>query len=196
MDDNTQQLKKGRPRSDASRRAVLDAAWALLQSRSVDLISVDLIAEHAGVSKATIYRWWSNKVEVLLDAFVEAASPIAMDTTGMRPLTALRERLQRLLIFFQGDGGRIAADLIAHGRNHPETMAAYIAKFIEPRRALARVHVEAAKESGDINADIDTEAFIDMLYGPLYFRLLVGHQPLNHELPAQLVDMALLGVRI
>ena len=78
---------RGRPRSEKAHKAILDAAAELLLARGLSAVSMDAVAERAGVSKATIYRWWPTKETLALDALYTewaAARPHPRDTGSLR----------------------------------------------------------------------------------------------------------------
>jgi len=175
-------LKKGRPRSDRARAAILDAANELLQEHPLLSITMDQIAQQAGVSKATLYRWWPHKLDVLIDAFVEHSPPRAKPTADHSPLATLKKGLADLLDLFLGKEAQVIADIVGHGRAYPKAVRLFREGFLEPRRTIARQLVRDAQAQGEIRADIDVEIALDMIFGPLYYRLLVQHLPLDRNM--------------
>ncbi|MGD8326780.1 MAG: TetR/AcrR family transcriptional regulator [Sphingomonadales bacterium] len=187
--------KLGRPRSDRSRKAILNAANKLLQAHPLPAITMDQIAAEAGVSKATLYRWWGNKVDVLVDAFVEDSPPRAGQGKNDNPLDALISGLEQLFALFTGSKGRIIADIIGHGRDNPVAVELFKERFLEPRRGIARQLIEAAKLRGELRFDLDTEVALDMVFAPLYYRLLVQHLPLGKGLCEAIKNILYRGFR-
>ena len=83
----TSAMRRGRPRSEARKQAILQAAFELLGERGLAATSMDAVAERAGVSKATIYRWWDSKELLALDALYAAwdtAGPVTRETGTLR----------------------------------------------------------------------------------------------------------------
>ncbi len=188
--------RRGRPRSEKARVAILEAAADLLLDRGLSGVSMDAVAERAGVSKATIYRWWPTKETLALDALFSewaAATPTARDTGSLRgDLLALLRPWARLA--GSRPYGRVIAGLISQAQADPGFAAQYRARFVEPRRGQAREVFRRAIERGEIPADTKIEVALDMLYGPLYHRLLHGHAPLSDRFVRDVVDTALDGI--
>lgn len=174
--------KKGRPRSDKARAAILNAAHELLQDHPLLSITMDQIAQQAGVSKATLYRWWPHKLDVLIDAFVEHSPPRAQPTPGQGPLATLKKGLADLLDLFLGKEAQVIADIVGHGRAYPKAVRLFREGFLEPRRTIARQLMREAQAQGEIHTDLDVEIALDMIFGPLYYRLLVQHLPLDKSM--------------
>jgi AcrR family transcriptional regulator len=187
---------RGRPRSETSRKAILRAAGELLLGSGVGAISMDAVAERAGASKATIYRWWPSKELLALDALFsewESDGPGEHDTgTLAGDLLALIRPWARQLT--AKPYARVIAALVTKAQNDPEFAQEYRARFVEPRRALGRVVFARAIERGEIAADTDVEAALDLLYGPFYHRLLHGHAKLTDRFTRTVVGYVAAGV--
>ena len=188
---------RGRPRSETARKAVLAAAAELLLDRGLPGVSMDAVAERAGVSKATIYRWWPTKETLALDALYTewaAARPHPRDTGSLRgDLLSLLRPWARLA--GSRPYGRVVAALLTEAQTDPVFAAEYRERFVEPRRQQAREIFRRAIERGEIPADTKVEVALDLLYGPMYHRLLHGHAPLNDRFVREVIDMVLDGVR-
>jgi AcrR family transcriptional regulator len=185
---------RGRPRSEKASQAILKAAADLLLENGLAAVSMDAVAARAGVSKATIYRWWPTKETLALDAlYHEWAVPPARDTGSLRGDLL---RLLRPWVRLAGRRpyGRAIAALVTEAQTDPEFAREYRARFLEPRRDLARALLHRAIERGEIPADTKIEVALDLLYGPLYHRLLHGHAPLNDRFVRDVVDTALGGI--
>ena len=181
----------GRPRSEESRKAILEATWELLKTTSLRDTSIEAIARKSGVGKTTIYRWWPSKVAVVMDAFVEnvlAATPFPEDVSATEAIT---QQMASLVQAFSGEYGRIVAQIIAEGQADPEALASYRDRFIYSRRAAAKTIIQKGIENGEFDPELDAEMAIDILYGSIYFRLLVGHLPLDQHFAEELPHWAL-----
>jgi len=155
------------------------------------------VVEVSVVSKATIYRWWPTKETLALDALYTewaAARPHPRDTGSLRgDLLSLLRPWARLA--GSRPYGRVVAALLTEAQTDPVFAAEYRERFVEPRRQQAREIFRRAIERGEIPADTKVEVALDLLYGPLYHRLLHGHAPLNDRFVREVIDMVLDGVR-
>jgi AcrR family transcriptional regulator len=188
--------RRGRPRSETARKAILGAASELLLEQGLSPVSMDAVAERAGASKATIYRWWPSKELLALDALFserEAARPDTYDTGSLAgDLLALIGPWTRQLA--KKPYGRVIAALISSARSDPEFAEEYRVRFVEPRREQARQIFARALQRGEIPADTDVETALDLLYGAVYHRVLQGHAPLTDRFARAVIDYVVAGV--
>ena len=189
--------RRGRPRSETARAAILDAADELLLARGLGAVSMDAIAERAGVSKATIYRWWPTKEALALDALYyewAAGTDANRDTGSLKGdlLALLKPWVRRVS---GRPYARVLAALIEEARSNPAFAEEYLDRLLRPRRAQAKNVFTRAIERGEIRADLNVDVALDMIYGAAYHRLLHGHAPLNDRFVTQLVEMAVDGMR-
>jgi AcrR family transcriptional regulator len=175
--------------------STLAATAELVLERGDVGVSLDAVAERAGVSKATIYRWWPSKELLVLDALQEwvAAGIVAPDTGSLRgDLLALvlswRREIRRRPF------GSVIAALIAEAQANPEFAESYHRCFFNPRREPVREALARAIARGEARDELDVEAAIDLVHGPLYHRLLHGHGPLTAAFARDVVDGALTGM--
>jgi AcrR family transcriptional regulator len=184
----------GRPRSDAARCAILEATYALLLEQGFARLSIEGIAARAGTGKATIYRWWSGKGDLAIEAFLDAMSPrIAFPDTGSA-LADLRVQLRSVAREYRGPTGHIIKELIALGQSEPDTIRQFVAGYLRPRRQQAGVVIRRAMAEGELRAGLDVELVIDLLYAPIYHRMLVTLAPIDDGFVDALLDMALAGL--
>lgn len=178
-------VRTGRKRSEASRAAILKAALELLRERSYADVTADEIAERAGTSKQTMYRWWQSKADVVLEALTEHARAVEAPELGSleKDLEIFLASSFRLLNGPQGTAS-VLRGLMAQAQLDAN-FAPRFAKFIAARRdALASVfrrHVRGKKNLVD--------AAVDMAFGTLWYRLLVGHGKLDRELAIDLARL-------
>jgi AcrR family transcriptional regulator len=185
----------GRPRSEESKAAILAATWNLLQTTTVKDLSIEAIARESGVGKTTIYRWWTNKTAVVMDAFFEKVSPQIQFPQAESAAEAIAAQMALLIKAFSGDYGRIVAQIIAEGQYCTETLANYRDRFLYPRRAAAKAIIQQGITNGEFDPNLDPELAIDLLYGGIYFRLLVGHLPLDEKFAQELPQLAIATLR-
>ena len=190
---------RGRPRSQAAHKAILDAAAQLLLAKGLSAVSMDAVAERAGVSKATIYRWWPTKETLALDALYTewaAAAPAPRDTGSLRKdLLALLRPWARLAADKDKPYGRVIAALLTEAQTDPKFADEYHSRVLEPRRAEARAVLQRAVDRGEIAPTTRIEVALDLLYGPIYHRLLHGHAPVNDRFVRDVIDMVLTGLQ-
>jgi AcrR family transcriptional regulator len=193
----TAQPPRGRPRSEKAHKAILEAAAALLLARGLSAVSMDAVAERAGVSKATIYRWWPSKEALALDALYTdwaAVQPELRDSGSLRgDLIALLRPWARLAA--EQPYARVVAALLSEVQNNPDFAAEYRRRVVEPRRVLAKDVFLRAIARGEIDSGLDIEVALDVIYGPLYHRLLQGHAKLTDRFVQEVVDYTLNGIQ-
>jgi AcrR family transcriptional regulator len=193
----TDAATRGRPRSQQAHRAILAAAAELLLARGLAAVTMDAVAERAGVSKATIYRWWPTKETLALDALYTewaTARPAPRDTGTLRgDLLSLLRPWAKLA--GSRPYGRVVAALLSEAQSDPVFAEEYRRRVLEPRREQARAILERAIERGEIPANTKIDVALDLLFGALYHRLLHGHAPLNDRFVRDAVDMALNGIQ-
>ena len=179
----------GRPRSDRATAAILDAARDLLAQRGLKGLSVDAIAAQAGVSKATIYRWWPSKAAVVMDAFLAGTGPrMPFPDTGSAREDLRRQLRSVIRLFNEPATRRPFVALIAESQHDPELAEALRERFITSRRAAARDVFARGQARGELRSDLDVDIAIDALYGALYYRLLISGQPLKPRYADKLLD--------
>jgi AcrR family transcriptional regulator len=188
---------RGRPRSEKAQKAILAAAIDLLLEQGLHAMSMDAVAERAGVSKATIYRWWPSKELLALDALATewqlTAPDATRDTGSLRGdlLARLRPWLRHLR---DKPYGRVVAGLVATAQADAEFAELYLERFVRPRRDAMRPVLLRAVERGEIPRNIDLEVALDLIYGPIYHRMLHGHAPLDERFARNLVDSIIAGI--
>ena len=185
---------RGRPRDEAARRRILQAALDLMDEVAFAQVTAEAIAERAGTSKATVYRWWPNKAAVVIEAFREAIAPELplRDTGSLRgDLTTQVRNFARML---SGRGGRMLRSFVAASRSDPEVAAAFRSIWSDPRRAEAREMLRQKQAGGQLRPDADLDLVLDSLYGPLYYRFLVKNEPPSQKYAEALVGLVIQGL--
>ncbi len=186
---------RGRPRSEDARNAIVRSTLALLRKTGFTDLSIESIAAHAGVGKATVYRWWPNKAELVMESFVSAVEDeLRIASTGSVE-KVIREQMKRWTRIFRSSLGQVIAAVIGAGQSNPEMLEAFRKHYVEPRRTEARRLLREAMRSGEIRADLNPDTILDLLYGPLYMRMLLRHTELNDELPDTVFDVVMPGLR-
>ncbi|MGW3350464.1 TetR/AcrR family transcriptional regulator [Nonomuraea rubra] len=176
-------------RSEAARQAVLQAADDLLAEKGFAGVTMEGIAARAGVAKQTVYRWWSSKTAVLVDAFVEdLAEELTPPDHGALALD-LPAYLGRLAhVLSATDTGAVFRALIAQAQHDPAFGADFRARYLDEQRRRDRLPLERAVARGELPAGLDVAAETDRLVGPLYYRVLVTDEPVGRAYTDRLAD--------
>ena len=190
-------------RSESSRRAIHDAALALVGEVGYPRTTIEAIAARAGVGKQTIYRWWGSKADVLLEAFLDLSAQAAREAGG-EP-------------YVIPDTGDLAADLkavlratvdqltdprfevpsralAAEGLVNEQVGRVFVAKLLEPSLQLYVDRLRAAQEAGQVRPEIDPRIALELFVSPLAQRWLQHTGPISYDYTDTLVDYALHGL--
>ena len=181
MGDSPRRPHTGRRRNDAAKAAILDATFRLLSGPGTEAVTIDAIAAEAGVGRQTIYRWWPSKGAVAADALARHARVVVPERdTG--------SFTGDLAAFFTDSFAGLADEGLANRlrhivaeAQHDEHVARVLADFTAVRRAALRALLERGRTAGELAAEADLDMLVDMAYGVLYYRLLVGHAPLDEQ---------------
>lgn len=183
----------GRPRSERAHRAILQAALELLAERGYERLTMEAIAELAGVGKATVYRRWNSKEKVLAAAVAGFVSENVLPDTGSIE-SDLVHLLRGASVTYRGLPGRIMPGLVSAMAQDAALAHAVRTGFLARRRAALRTVMVRGIRRGELREDIDLELALDFLSGPLFFRLLISGQPIDDEMARGTVDMMLRGM--
>jgi len=188
-------------RSEQARQSVLEAADDLLVERGFAHLTIEGIAQRAGVAKQTIYRWWSSKTDILFDAFVaDAAEEIPVPDTG--DVTEDYRVYLRALAWFltASDAGAVFRALTAEAQHDPALAARlrdehFARQRVRDRtpleRALARGHGVALASGAEVDDGVEVDDVVDRLVGPVYYRALISGQAIPDEFIDRLVRATL-----
>ncbi|WP_180686653.1 TetR/AcrR family transcriptional regulator [Streptomyces gossypiisoli] len=196
-------------RSEKSRRAIYDAALTLVGEVGYPKTTIEGIAARAGVGKQTIYRWWSSKADVLLEAFLDLGQQAAEQAAeqGAPPgaeyaipdtgdLAAdlkyvLRATVDELLDpKFEAPSRALAAEGLVNEQLGRE----FVAKLLEPQLQLYVQRLRSAQDAGQVRPDIDPRIALELFVSPLAQRWLQHTGPISYEYTDTLVDYALHGL--
>jgi AcrR family transcriptional regulator len=195
---------RGRPRSLEARRAILKAAHELLAEGGLSSVTIEGIAARAAVGKPTIYRTWPNAHAVAMAALMEsdeAGESVAAKQPAPKPnersssaLTALRTQLHEVARVFSSPLGRSVTLMIAAAEADTELSKAFRNHFILARRNEGRALLAGAMSNGEIRRDLDIDVALDLIYAPVFYRLLMGHAPLTSRFIDDVLNLALQGL--
>lgn len=185
---------RGRPRDEAARQRILKAALDLMDETAFTQVTIEAIAERAGASKTTVYRWWANKAALVIEAFREAVAPeLPLRDTGslLKDLTSQVQNFARML---SGRGGRMLRSFLVAARSDPEVAVAFRSIWSDPRRAEAKEMLRQKQANGQLRRDADLDLVLDSLYGPLYYRFLVKNEPPSQKYAESLAALVIQGL--
>jgi AcrR family transcriptional regulator len=182
----------GRPRRPGVEEAVLETALQLLSARGYGEVSVEALAERAGVSKTSIYRRWPSKAAVV----AAAVSSLYLDRVDVPDTGSLSEDLVALLTEsyrLMADGsGRVLERLVRESGQNPELVEVVQATLYARRRLYATM-LNRAIARGELPPEVDQELLLDLLLGPLWFRLLLSGAPITPQAARSVVELVLRG---
>lgn len=183
----------GRPRSESARTAILRAAYGYLKKRPIGSISTLQIARKAGVSTATVYRWWRSKEALLLEAFRERTAHDQVFEFEGTPIDSIRAHLLQSGRFFMGDSGILVARLLSAIQDNAQLRKAFMEMLRQPRERELRALVQEAIHQKQLPARLEVETFLDALIGPLFARLLLGQESIDEDFVQKIFAMAVAG---
>jgi AcrR family transcriptional regulator len=163
----------GRPRSEESHQAIIRAALELMLEDGYGSLTMEAVRQRAGVGKATIYRRWASKQELVRDAIAFMHDAIQAPDTG-----SLRADYEGMAAQVRSAAHRAGAAtfmprLLGEAVNDPELHAIFYANLVKPRRDQMRLVLERAVARGEVRDDVDLELMIDLFAGPAVYRLLI-----------------------
>ncbi|MGD9996695.1 MAG: TetR/AcrR family transcriptional regulator [Ilumatobacteraceae bacterium] len=186
-------VRRGRPRDESCTSAILSATIDLVAEVGIAGLTVGAVSARAGVGKATIYRRWSSKEALMLDAWMSFSPTMLVPDTG-----SLRSDLQALFVGIDRPLNdptlqRVFPQMIAAAKINPEVREAY-RTFVAERRRPVRTVLERAVERGELPPDTDLQLVGDMLIAPMIYRWLVTDGPVDDEFAARVIDTVLAGL--
>ncbi|MFD2414945.1 TetR/AcrR family transcriptional regulator [Amycolatopsis pigmentata] len=164
----------GRPRSQSAHRAVLEAAYAILEEGGIEHFSIDRVGRRSGVARTTIYRWWPSKAALAIESFFNQFEPQVAGPRSGVPDDDFRALVRSLVAALAGPAGRVAASVVAHAQGDKETQRRFRENFSDPLRKQSTEILESGIARGTFRPDLDIARVIDAFVGAVYFRLLIG----------------------
>ncbi|ODR99301.1 TetR family transcriptional regulator [Methyloceanibacter methanicus] len=181
---------RGRPPSQASRKRALSAAHDILMEEGFGRLSIEAVAAKSGVGKPTIYRNWANACELAMAALM-VAEPVDLFERDGSLKSGLTTQMRTLVKAFATTRGRQITMALAAADPESEMTKAFRNHVILSSREAGRGLIERAAKKGDITEPSDIDVVLDIVYGPVFYRLLVGHRPLDRTFADHLVAAAL-----
>lgn len=177
---------RGRPPSAAARRKALAAAHEILIREGFGRVTIEAVAARSGVGKPTIYRNWANSSELAMAALMASHPDLPPEGADWR--AALRHQLRSIVQAFATTRGRQIGLALATADPDSEMTRAFRNRVVLSGREAGRHLIEQAVALGEIDPVPDIEVLLDMIYGPIFYRLLMGHMPLDQSFADSLAD--------
>lgn len=186
--------RPGRPRSEQADRAIIDAALSLFAESGPEGLCIERVAARAGVGKATIYRRWPGKEDLLLDAIAALKTPLPepVGRSAREDLTALLGAMCEETA--DPRRARQFALLLGEGAKYPRLMARYLETVVEPRREVIRKVLRRGIATGELRPNLDVEAALFMLAGAVIVRRGPEMEAVPPEYPERVVDELMRGL--
>jgi AcrR family transcriptional regulator len=182
----------GRPRSEEAHQAILDATLSLLAEVGFSALTVEGVANRAGVGKATIYRRWPSKLPLVIEAFGQLPALEDADTGSLAG--DLKAMLRHYLQLFRKTPLATVVPSLAGERAHnPELSAVFDPVMKDRRQPLVRAF-ERAVARGELSPALDLDMAADLVVGPIAVRLFFTGSRLHPDLVDPMVDLALRGI--
>jgi len=174
---------RGRPRSAEAHQAILKATLELLVEGGFRGLSMDGVAARAGVGKATIYRRWRSKTELVGEAIKLLSEGVELPDTG-----SLRGDFLEIARFAMRatnlPESTLVPRLLAEATGDPALHEIFFRELVVPRRNALKMFLERAQARGELRTDLDLDLAVDLLIGPIVYRLLIaalgGRIPRNY----------------
>ena len=181
----------GRRRNEAAREAILAVTQDLLRTGGLGSLTIDAVAQAAGVGRQTIYRWWPSKGAMLAEAMGLQARAVVPPRDSGSFEADLNDFFTDSFRGLEDPGLARGLRDLAAAAQHDEHVAEALAGFTAQRRAALRAVLQRGVSQGRLSPAADLDVLVDLGYGFLWYRLLVGHRPLDataaRELAAHLI---------
>ena len=188
-------ITRGRPRSVAAQEAILDAAAALIAKGGIGAVTMEAVARIAGVGKPTVYRNWASREALAMAALLKAGVPTTSVRETSSALDDLGRQLTRVAQAFCAPRGRNAVLMVASADPDSELAKAFRNQVMLASREEGRAILIRAADEGSIRPDADFDVVLDLIYGPIFYRLLIGHATVSESFVDSLLTEVLQGLR-
>ncbi len=183
----------GRPRSEEAHQAILDATLELLAEVGFSALTVEGVANRAGVGKATIYRRWPSKLPLVVEAFGALPGLEDVDTGDL--VGDLSEMLRSYLKLFETTPLAAVLPSLAGERAHNPQLSELFDPVLRGRRQPLAAALERAVKRGELPADLDLDLAADLVVGPIAVRLFFTGRTIHPRIVDPLIELALEGLR-
>jgi AcrR family transcriptional regulator len=188
--------KGGRPRSERSQQAILDATLTKLSTEGFDAMSIESIAASAGVGKKTIYRWWNSKEALVIDAIKnmqQMKNPVVATGSLRDDLIALFSNT--LQVWGSPAARSLLLELVGLMTTHPEVFQAYYDQVLASRLQQATQLIQEAQARGEVRQDLDATEILSLIAGPIWsYTIFNANVSPSASRPERLIDALLQGI--
>ena len=191
--EDQERRRPGRPRDAGADDAIMDAVVEVLTEHGFRGLTIDAVAQRAGVGKATIYRRWEGKEQLVLDALANGRIPIPQPDTGSLHDDLLAYYLPLADADAQQGAVRLMPALAAEAAVDAE-LAQRLHAFVSDRRAPVAGILTRAQERGEVNDDVDIELVVDLLTGAIMYRLYFSGAVVDEDVIRRLLQGVLIAI--
>jgi AcrR family transcriptional regulator len=191
--DPSHERVAGRPREVRADRAIVAAALELMAERGVHQVRMNDVAARAGVGKATIYRRYRSKDELVTNALATLVGEIEIPDTGSTRSDLLSLMRQAVALYSSSLAAKLMPTVVDEMRRNPELASAVREEFLAGRRAALRAVLERGVRRRDLRRGLDLELALDVLGGAVFYRLLITGGPIDEPLAQGVVELILRG---
>jgi AcrR family transcriptional regulator len=187
-------LSKGRPRDPATSQRICRVALDLAYGGGIGNATVERIAEQSGVAKSTIYRRWPNAAAIVMGGFLDEIGPLIAYDEKSSLVGTVRSNLRHLVGALKGRRGELLRHLIGAAQTDNELKEAFLRQLIVPRRELARAAFREAIARKELRPEANAEIILDLLYGAIYYRLIVSFADFDEKFVDEIVERVFSGL--
>ena len=183
-------------RSRSIEAAVLRVARRLLAQGGVRQLTMEAVSAETGIAKTTLYRRWGSKEDLALAVVLDMTRHVVASPADGDVRTSLVAYLDKAITSLRTTlMGSVMQGLASDLATHPELRDKFHTRVVALRRAHLDELVRAGIQRGELRPTVDVDLLHDLLFGPVYYRLLVSRGPLDPELAAQIVDAVIPSLR-
>jgi AcrR family transcriptional regulator len=187
-------MTSGRPRKPETDTAILDAALAMFGEVGSEGMTVEAVAARAGVGKATIYRRWPSKDDLVIAAIQEVLTSVEVPDLGDLRTTLVAMVRGAITFMKTSTAGLIFPRMASEVAGRTPLGVRYVEAVIRPRRAMVRSVLERGVADGMLRPDLDVALLADVLVGPIILRKILNElADSSDDVPERLVDSLLEG---
>ena len=192
--EDTHDRRPGRPRSVEADRAIIVATIRMLAEHGFDGLTMEGVASEAGVGKATLYRRWPSKADLVLDAIRSMKPMVDLPDHGDVRSDLVDLVTAALSWGEHGESTEVLSALMSEMRRNSELAVVYREQFLAPRRADSLTLIQRGIDRGELRPDVDLELVLDMLVGAIVYRTVISGGELNPAVAERAVDQLLHGI--